>query len=219
LTWQPKPAATSRPPSPAKPMSVCRPPLLCRHRPRAPALLTSRGYWREALVTWRGAVRQVYGQGVTCIGATDFPSQLANQSSQLYANNVSSLMQSFGAKGYFHMVGMSDDAGLTSVLVMAACEQRARGTVAGSAQPYAKPARSAALVSGPHGMRARRAGIGRRHAVSGGVAGAGDSRTRAKARPDRPGGSVRAALGPRPRRRTCNGAFPAKEPCHLSNPM
>ena len=45
----------------------------------------------------------VYGQGVTCIGATDFPSQLANQSSQLYANNVSALMLSFGAKGYFDM--------------------------------------------------------------------------------------------------------------------
>jgi NAD(P) transhydrogenase len=45
----------------------------------------------------------VYGQGVTCIGATDFPSRLANQSSQLYANNVSSLMQSFGEKGFFHM--------------------------------------------------------------------------------------------------------------------
>jgi len=46
----------------------------------------------------------VYGQGVTCIGMSDFPSQLSNQSSQLYANNVSSLMQSFGAKGYFDMV-------------------------------------------------------------------------------------------------------------------
>ena len=34
----------------------------------------------------------MYGQGVTCIGVTDFPSQLANQSSQLYANNVSALM-------------------------------------------------------------------------------------------------------------------------------
>jgi len=45
----------------------------------------------------------VYGQGVTCIGMADFPSQLSNQSSQLYANNVSSLMQSFGAKGYFDM--------------------------------------------------------------------------------------------------------------------
>lgn len=55
--------------------------------------------------SWSLRRRQVYGQGVTCIGATDFPSQLANQSSQLYANNVSSLMQSFGAKGYFHMVG------------------------------------------------------------------------------------------------------------------
>ncbi len=66
----------------------------------------------------------MYGQGVTCIGATDFPSQLSNQSSQLYANNVSSLMQSFGAKGYFHMVSMSDGAGLTRLPVMAAFEQQ-----------------------------------------------------------------------------------------------
>ena len=36
-------------------------------------------------------------------GATDFPSQLAGQSSQLYANNVSALMLDFGAKGYFHV--------------------------------------------------------------------------------------------------------------------
>ena len=34
----------------------------------------------------------VYGQGVTVIGETDFPSQLSGQSSQLYANNISSLM-------------------------------------------------------------------------------------------------------------------------------
>ena len=51
----------------------------------------------------------VYGHGVTCIGATDFPSQLANQSSQLYANNVLNLVTSFGpqstkVKGYFHLV-------------------------------------------------------------------------------------------------------------------
>ncbi len=31
-------------------------------------------------------------QGVTCIGKVDFPSQLAGQSSQLYSNNISSLM-------------------------------------------------------------------------------------------------------------------------------
>lgn len=34
----------------------------------------------------------VYGQGVTCIGATDFPSKLSGQASQLYSNNISSLM-------------------------------------------------------------------------------------------------------------------------------
>ncbi len=34
----------------------------------------------------------VYGHGVTCIGATDFPSQLSGQASQLYSNNISSLM-------------------------------------------------------------------------------------------------------------------------------
>ncbi|EKX53833.1 hypothetical protein GUITHDRAFT_156975 [Guillardia theta CCMP2712] len=51
----------------------------------------------------------VYGQGVTHIGLTDFPSQLANQSSQLYSNNISALMLSFGRdgnraeKGMFYM--------------------------------------------------------------------------------------------------------------------
>lgn len=48
----------------------------------------------------------VYGQGVTCVGATDFPSQLSGQASQLYANNISSLMMSFqasGSKGYFNI--------------------------------------------------------------------------------------------------------------------
>jgi len=49
----------------------------------------------------------VYGQGVTCIGQTDFPSQLSNQASQLYSNNVSSLMMSFGEKGFFN-IDMTD---------------------------------------------------------------------------------------------------------------
>lgn len=37
------------------------------------------------------------------IGKVDFPSQLAGQASQLYSNNISSLMMSFGEKGYFNI--------------------------------------------------------------------------------------------------------------------
>ena len=37
------------------------------------------------------------------IGKVDFPSQLAGQASQLYSNNISALMMSFGEKGYFNI--------------------------------------------------------------------------------------------------------------------
>jgi H+-translocating NAD(P) transhydrogenase subunit alpha len=58
-------------------------------------------------VTKPGEIYQ-YGQGVTIVGLTDFPSRMAAQSSQLYGNNLFHLLKDLGGAENYH-VNLADE--------------------------------------------------------------------------------------------------------------